>query len=115
MSKISIIIVDGFICLTFEFITAKDDLKLAEADTSKTSFEAANDSWLDSSDSSNFKIKTKSKGAAGDDDDDDDIVTVKESSYVPVKGQKTAAKRLKRIQGLLLSRFIFTLNFRLLA
>lgn len=98
-----------------ELITAKDELKLAEADTSKTSFEAANDSWLDSSETCNFKIKTKNKGAGNgnDDDDADDIVSGKE--YVPAKGQKMAAARLKKIQGLLSSRFVSfsPLNFPL--
>lgn len=80
---------------------AKDEFKVAETDSSKTSFEAANDSWLDhrldSSDSCNFKIETKEKGTGKvKDDDDDDDVTAKETSYVPVKGQKTAAKRLKK-------------------
>lgn len=78
---------------------------MAETDSSKTTFEAANDSWLDSSDSCNFKIETKKKGAGKvkDDDDDDVTASTKETSYVPVKGQKMAAKRLKKIQGSLLS------------
>lgn len=79
---------------------------MAEADASKTSsFEVANDSWLDSSDSCNFEVKTKTKGAGnGKDvnDDDDDVDIVSSKKYVPVKGQKMAAKRLKKIQGLLL-------------
>lgn len=67
----------------------------------------ANDSWLDSSDTicnskTKTKTKTKKNGAAksgGDDDDDDDLGSGKTASYVPVKGQKMAANRLKKIQG----------------
>lgn len=74
---------------------------MADTDSSKSSFAATNDSWLDTSDSGNFKTKTKNNGTGDDDDDeDDDMVCGKETSYVPVKGQKMAAKRLKKIQGL---------------
>lgn len=91
-------------------ITAQDEFKVADKDTSKTTpFEETNDSWLDSLDSCDFKTKTKNNGAGKDNDDDDDILSNKESTYVPVKGQKMAAKRLKKIQGLLLSYVLFSL------
>lgn len=88
-------------------ITAKDEFKVAEADTSKPSFDLGNDSWLDTSDSSNFKIKTKKNGTGNGKVDDDDLMSGKESSYVPVKGQKMAAKRLQKIQGLFFISFRF--------
>lgn len=84
----------------YDIITAKDELKEAETDTPKSSFDVANDSWLDMSDSSNFKIKSKNNGK--DDDGDIDLECGKQTSYVPAKGQKMAAKRLKKIQGLCL-------------
>lgn len=76
-----------------------DDLMEVEKDTANSSpFFETNDSWLDTSDSFKVKDKTKTNGAGSD----DDFISGKGgSSYVPVKGQKTAAKRLKQIQGML--------------
>lgn len=96
-------------CLIFQICTnlANDEFKEVAKDATKSSsFTLANDSWLDTSDSCNVKSKTKNNLAAND-DDDDDLKSSKESSYVPVKGQKMAAKRLKQIQGLLFITFGF--------
>lgn len=104
------IVVDGLshIILVYIFL-AKDDFEEVEKDTPKSSFSLENDSWLDSSDTCNSKTKTKKNAAVkanggthNDDDDIDDFGSGKEASYVPVKGQKTAAKRLQKIQGLYL-------------
>ena len=85
-----------------EYFVGKDEFKEAETDTPKSSFSLANDSWLDTSDPCNFEIKTKNKGTAKN----DDIECIEETSYVPVKGQKMAAKRLKKIQGLQSSKMV---------
>lgn len=82
-------------------IIAKDEFKEAEKVAPKPSFSAANDSWLDTSDPC-VKSETENDGAGKEDDG-------KESSYVPVKGQKMAAKRLKQIQGLYSAHF-FAIN-----
>lgn len=72
-------------------------------DTSQTN---ENDSFdFDLSISSVTKSKSKSKSKSKKDGNDDDLEVG--ASFVPSKGQKTAAKRLKKIGGMFLYTDIF--------